>query len=114
MRKISLNESQFNRIVSKCVKKALNEGSLYDYGDIIGAENVITQYTLDILKSLGKKAIPIMYCINPNSTAIGNSRITDSDFDSIRNAIDQDGLANDGTRGYDLLELAKMIENGEF
>lgn len=26
MRQIRLNESQFNRLVSKCVKKALNEG----------------------------------------------------------------------------------------
>ena len=27
MRKIRLNESQFNRLVSKCVKKVLKEGS---------------------------------------------------------------------------------------
>ena len=41
-------------------------------------------------------------------------KLFDITNDNIRNAIDQDGLANDGTRGYDLLELAKMIENGEF
>jgi hypothetical protein len=119
---IKLNESQLRDIIKESVKKVLNEGTigeaeqgqLYDYNEIISALNLVTEYTLETLKSLGKRAIPIMYCINPDSTAIGNNGVSDSDYDSIRMAINRSGLVNDGNRGYTLLDLAKMIDGGEF
>lgn len=119
---IKLNESQLRNIIKESVKKVLNEGTigeaehgqLYDYNEIISALNLVTEYTLETLKRLGKNAIPIMYCINPESTAIGNNGVSDNDYDSIRNAINRRDLVNDGNGGYTLLDLARMIDNGEF
>ena len=119
---IKLNESQLRQVIKESVKNILKENmyseaeqeQLYDYHEIVSALNLVTEYTLETLKSLGKRAIPIMYCINPDSTAIGNNGVSDSDYDSIRMAINRSGLVNDGNRGYTLLDLAKMIDGGEF
>lgn len=56
MRKIRLTESQFNRLVAKCVKKALNEGAVFSANQIRCIEPSQCEYfnykkIADILKS---------------------------------------------------------------
>ena len=119
---VKLSESKLRQVIKESVKNVLKENmyseaeqkQLYSYDEIISALNLVTEYTFETLKSLGKRAIPILYCINPDSTAIGNNGVSHFDYDSIRNAINRSGLANDGNRGYTLLDLAKMIDDGEF
>ena len=66
---IKLNESQLRQVIKESVKNILKENmyseaeqeQLYDYHEIVSALNLVTEYTLETLKSLGKRAIPIMY-----------------------------------------------------
>lgn len=118
--RVRITESDLHRIVRKSVNKVLNEGisqeQLYSEEELNDAIQVIRKRVYELLSILGKRSNVLTYIIDPGRTAIdGDVKAHLDVYDDLiyRNIISRPNLEYDGNYGYDLLDLAKMIKNGE-
>lgn len=97
-------------------KKLQEKKRLYTDEQILEAYDIVRERLLQVVSILGKYANIISYAVAPDQTAIGaNLRYNIENFYNqlYQNVGSNNDLAFDGNRGYTLIELAKMIKDGE-
>lgn len=118
---IRLNEKELQKLIHSTVKRILQEEEAEEQqqkqDEIIDATNTIADFAVDTLKSLGIKALPLLYCINQKYSG----GLTSIDYEAVRDTItnrinyERDiDIANDADAAHDIIELANRIKKGDF